>query len=280
MVFLEYGLIAAGVCILVASLFPVWRLIRLLPSQRLRRNWVLLTALILLFICGYVGYGFFLQRSGPRPDELLVTVTFFCGAIFVLLVNKFSVQTAIDLQRISALEHETITDPLMGVFNRRYLERRLREEFHRAQRYHLPLSILLIDIDHFKFLNDTWGHPVGDQVLVQLGKLVMNTVRYTDIVARYGGDELLVIAPNTSTNAACRLGERLRLAVEETPLVTGEQSLPYTVSIGIAALGDTHCDGISLLSCADEALYCAKRDGRNRVELNKTRPVVTNETQE
>jgi diguanylate cyclase (GGDEF)-like protein len=284
MIWIGYVLIAAGVAILIASLFPVWRMIGLLPSGSLRRNWYILTGLILLFIAGYLGYAFFKTQAGFKPEDLLVTLVFFCGAIFVLLVNQFSLQTAMDLQRITALEHETITDPLMGIFNRRYLERRLREEVSRSQRYHLPMSILLMDIDHFKDLNDTWGHPTGDQVLIQLGKLVMNTVRFTDIVARYGGDELLIIAPNTPSTAAVQLGERLRLAVEDAPFAFSEnapdQILPYTISIGIAILGSDHRDGTALLASADEALYGAKRDGRNRVEIAKTGSAIYPEPQD
>jgi diguanylate cyclase (GGDEF)-like protein len=284
MALFEYGLIAAGVCILIASLFPVWKLIGQLPSGSLRRNWFFLAGLILLFIAGYLGFAFFHQHGGSGPEDVVVTLVFFSGAIFVLLVNIFSLQTALDLRRISALEHETITDPLMGVYNRRYLERRLREEVARAQRYHLPLTILLVDIDHFKLLNDTRGHPVGDCVLVQLGKLVMNTVRFTDIVARYGGDELLIIAPNTPAGAAIRLGERLRHVVEQTHFLPSDLSedriLPFTISIGIALLGAVHPDGAALLASADEALYRAKHDGRNRVEITRVGPVVPLEPQE
>ncbi len=212
---LAIGLVLAGACVLVAALVSVRGLIAHLPSGDVRRKWYVLAALILLFVAGYTSYAAarWRTRSAAAPD-LVVPTVFFLGACFVLLVGRLSLETTLDVRRISSLEAENRTDHLMGIYNRRYLERRLWEEAARATRYDLPLSVLLLDIDRFKAINDTHGHPVGDAVLEKLGRLTERTVRDSDIVARYGGDEILVIAPNTAGPEAALLAERLRREVE------------------------------------------------------------------
>jgi len=136
-------------------------------------------------------YGFLKSRHTAWLD-LIVPSVFFFGAGFVWLTATLSLHTAIDIRRVTVLEHENITDPLIGIYNRRYLDRRLQEEFIRARRYSLPLSVLLLDIDHFKRVNDAYGHQVGDLVLSYLGKLLLSAIRATDIIARYGGEEILI----------------------------------------------------------------------------------------
>lgn len=171
---------------------------------------------------------------------------------------------------MSLLEHENITDPLIDVYNRRYFDRRVEEEFERAHRYGLPLSILMLDIDLFKRVNDTHGHQAGDTVLKNLGVLLVNTVRNTDIVARYGGEEICIIATNTVESAAVELAERLRSLVGAAEMVTadkvkGQPRIQITVSIGVSALNKGINSAGELLKGADLALYCAKNQGRNRV---------------
>jgi len=134
------------------------------------------------------------------------------GYLLIIQVLNASARTRI-------LEEETITDPLMKIYNRRYMDKRLIEEISRAQRYELPLSVFLIDIDHFKQINDNYGHQVGDDVLKGLGKLIPETLRENDIVARYGGEEIFVILPNTSDSDAIIVAERLRHTVESTALI-------------------------------------------------------------
>ncbi len=150
MIILQNGLVLTGVFLLIAALFPVRRLIVQLPPGRLRRNWYVLTALILCFIAGYIGYGALHMNSYGGPLDLVVPVIFFLGAYFVLLVNSLSFRTALDGKRLAVLEQENIMDPVMGIYNRRHLERRLKEEVMRAQRFCLPLTLLLLDIDNFK----------------------------------------------------------------------------------------------------------------------------------
>ncbi len=153
-------------------------------------------------------------------------------------------------------------DPLTQLPNRRILKQRLEQEFSRANRHHRPLSCLMIDVDHFKRVNDDRGHLVGDEVLIRVGSTIASTIRKSDLAGRYGGEEFLVIAPETTASGASNLGERLRQAIGSAPLGT----LPrVTVSIGIATTALAPMAAEDLVLQADGALYRAKEAGRNRV---------------
>ncbi len=271
MIILQNGLVFTGVFLLVAALFPVRRLILQLPPGRLRRSWYVLTALILCFIAGYIGYGIMHMDRYAGPLDLVVPVTFLLGACFIFLVNSLSFRTAVDGRRLAILEQENIMDPIMGIYNRRHLERRLKEEVMRAQRFNLPLTLLLLDIDNFKEINDNYGHQTGDRVLGCVGECIQKTVRTSDIVARYGGDEILVIAPNTDAPSGGELAERLRQAVAGSLAPAGEGTMGVKVrcevSVGVAGLDQGITDCLALLSEVDEAMYRAKREGRNRVVI-------------
>ncbi len=267
------SLVLAGVVILVGSLLPVRRLMVQLATGPMRRRWTLLVGLILLFILGYLTYAAVFWNRPSAWADLIVPVIFFCGAWFVWLTCWLALQTVIDVRYLARLEHEGITDALTGLYNRRYLDRRLEEEFARAQRHALPLAILLLDIDHFKRINDTYGHPVGDQVLSALGRLTLKTLRTSDIAARYGGEEFLVIAFSTSADAAAALAERWRQWVESHALALAgatspEQAIRVTASVGVAALGPEVDSVRKLVERADQALYRAKQAGRNRVVVD------------
>lgn len=264
---LAQGFVITGALILVGALFPIRRLVGRLPSGPVRNRWYAMTALTVLFVAGYLGYAGVFWNSHSGPSDLIVPGVFFLGACFVWLAATLSLQTAMDVMRISLLERETATDPLTGVFNRRYLDRRLSEEVASARRYGLPLSILLLDIDHFKQINDRRGHQAGDHVLATLGKLVAGELRESDILARYGGEEFLVIAPHTPLPGATEVAERLRKRIEshEFSPPDGPGGIGVTASIGVASLGEGVDDGERLVRAADENLYRAKQQGRNRV---------------
>jgi diguanylate cyclase (GGDEF)-like protein len=269
---LANGLIVAGTSLMVFSLLLVRRLGRQLPLGGIRRRWGILTAMIVAFIPGYVLYGSVARNSYRGPFDLIVPLVFFLGSVFVLLVSTLSLETALDVRRIYLLEHENITDPLTGAYNRRHLDRRLDEEVLRTRRYGFPLAVLLLDIDHFKRINDEHGHPAGDRVLVALSRVVMDSVRRTDLVARYGGDELMVIAPHATPGDAAELGERLRKKVEVQEFALGNDGpgpmpLRVTISVGVADFREEMADSQGLIQAADEALYAAKQGGRNRVVL-------------
>ena len=176
------GPVIIGAAILICSIVPVRKLINRLPQGGVRRNWYLLSGLIIFFIIGYLSYALVLVNHDICLPDIVVSMVFFFGACFVWLVNVLSLKTALDIRRIAMLEQENITDTLIDVYNRRYLDRRVEEEFVRANRYGLPLSILLIDIDHFKRVNDTFGHQAGDSVLRTLARLLVETVRDSDMI--------------------------------------------------------------------------------------------------
>jgi len=160
-----------------------------------------------------------------------------------------------------------MTDELTGIYNRRYLKGRLKEEFDRAKRYSFSISCLMIDIDHFKGINDEYGHPAGDVVLKRLAKLLVRALRRGDVCARIGGEEFFVLMPHTMLSGAFIVASRLRAAVEEAVFRYGHKQMHITLSIGICNMPAHGPESANdFLRMADDALYAAKRKGRNRVE--------------
>ena len=179
-------------------------------------------------------------------------------------------QTADLKEQISRVEYLSLTDPLTEIANRRKVELTLKAEIDRTRRTNKPLSIIMVDIDHFKSFNDTYGHETGDKVLRQFAKTINNSIRITDLVGRIGGEEFLVICPETNLSQANILAEKLRLEVEAIQLecIDFIDSVDkITASFGCAELlpGENSFDPI--LSRSDKALYRAKEHGRNRVEV-------------
>jgi len=271
---LAKGLVIAGALILVMGLFTVRRLIGRLPAGFWRKRWLALTILIVLFVVGYAGYIGVFWDAHSNLFDLIVPGIFFFGACFVWLTVALSLQTALELMRISVLERDTFTDSLTGTFNRRYLDRRLKEEVASARRYGLPLAVLMLDIDHFKNINDSYGHPIGDQVLVSVAEICAEELRDSDMLARYGGEEFIVIAPHTPVSFAADIAERLRARIEshrfnprsekaEIPEIT------VTVSIGVTNYDDDTASAEDLLQAVDRNLYRAKEKGRNRVVADR-----------
>lgn len=267
------GMIIVGIILLGMSLVPVKAIIQQLPAGKVQARWKTLSILIFMFIVGYIVYSFLhAPHSVHVMADLFVPGIFLGGAIFVFMVCSLSLETAIDLRRIFLLERETITDPLMGIYNRRYLDRRLLEELQRARRYELPFSIFLLDIDFFKKINDTYGHQIGDMVLKKLATVIVDSVRELDVVIRYGGEEILVILPNTRMANAVELAQRVRQKVKETMMVGPDQeknrpAIYITVSIGVTGyrFSDKLDTAPELVERADQALYQAKHQGRNKV---------------
>jgi diguanylate cyclase (GGDEF)-like protein len=167
----------------------------------------------------------------------------------------------LDLARLAMLSQ---TDDLTLLFNRRYLDDVLVREIDRARRYGHPLSVLMLDLDHFKRVNDSFGHAVGDEVLRQLGDRLRALSRLADVALRWGGEEFLILMPETDGRRAREVAERLRVGIGGMPYATASGDQFVTLSIGVASLrpGD---DAGALLRRADDALYQAKRGGRDRV---------------
>lgn len=166
----------------------------------------------------------------------------------------------------SRLEELAVRDELTGLYNFRYLHTRLHEEFKRAERYREPLAAAMIDVDSFKSFNDDYGHDVGDSVIRQVSERIKDALREIDVVARYGGDEFLLILPSTHFSGALTVADRTWRSVSETPFQVGDRSLSVTISIGVALYPSRDVTSKdSLLKAADAALYQAKNDGRNRI---------------
>ncbi|MEW6728343.1 MAG: GGDEF domain-containing protein [Pseudomonadota bacterium] len=198
-----------------------------------------------------------LASATPFPEGTRTRLEIFRRALSLALRNAIAHD---NLQRLAAL------DPLTGVYNRRFGMQRLNEEFSRAVRADLPLAVLMVDIDHFKRINDTYGHLVGDRVLVKVARLVRSLLREGDVLLRYGGEEFMVILPGASCHDAKTLAQRLRHAVEDLVVTHGEQSFRVTVSIGAASYPEMNADTQEqFVHTADERLYRAKQSGRNCV---------------
>jgi diguanylate cyclase (GGDEF)-like protein len=268
--FLANGLVLAGALILAACLPTLQRLMAASPTAALRGRWRILTGMVLSFIAGYLGYALVFGIENARTPDLIAPGVFFGGACFVWLVTRLAWRMSQALRRVDLLEKENVTDPLTRVHNRRYLDHRLSVEIAKARRDHRPLSILLLDIDHFKALNDRYGHPAGDQVLDQIAREISSAVRAADVVGRYGGEEFLIIAPDTPFSDVLTLAERLRSAIAARRFTVVDmkgtlQEIRVTASIGVAALDKEMSEARQLIRAADQQLYRAKGQGRNRV---------------
>jgi len=193
------------------------------------------------------------------PHEQILILTAVAGQLGMAIKNA---------RLFQGVEELSITDGLTGLYLMRYFKQRLKEEFYRAERTHGQLSLMILDIDHFKRFNDTYGHPSGDTILATVAERVLANARKVDFTARYGGDEFVILLPDTSADEALLLAERLHQAVSSEPLVlANNNSIHLTVSIGIATY-PTHASTIEeLIKRADEALYWIKSHGRNRIRL-------------
>jgi len=229
-----------------------------LPLYRVQLRFLLPLFALLTIVLIVLGYSL-----APDPDfwDGLSNRTF---SIVMVVV------TAACLGRLAVSERtlmlRALTDPLTGVFNRRTFLELSKKEAARAQRRGTLTSVLMLDIDHFKQINDSFGHPAGDLVIKALADITGRSLRPTDILARYGGEEFVVTLPETDSAVASRVAERLRTAIGEAVVGTEGGDVHFTVSVGVA----TFATGVSIVDAmarADQALYRAKQNGRDRVEV-------------
>ncbi|WP_112188326.1 sensor domain-containing diguanylate cyclase [Ralstonia sp. GX3-BWBA] len=171
------------------------------------------------------------------------------------------------LTELQVARHESLTDPMLSIWNRRAAMELLARECGHAMLHRQPLSLLVVDVDHFKRVNDTYGHPAGDAVLIEIARTLRVNSRPIDSVGRYGGEEFLVVLPDTTTLQATSIAERLRSTVEALEIATLEGPIRCTISLGLASCepGRNLCTPTDLIMRADAALLAAKRLGRNRV---------------
>lgn len=267
------SLVLVSILSLLGALFTLRRIILIFPDGRSRKGWFIMGSLIALFVLGYLGYVHFFWEQHTEAIDLIVPVIFFFGACFVLLSTFLSLHSVMDIMRISELEKASFTDPLTGVYNRRYMDKCLQEEIAKAHRYKFDLSLLLFDLDYFKRINDQYGHQIGDQILTDMSALLVHELRDADILARYGGEEFLVIAPNTGSKDAKLLAERLRKKIETHHFYVDAKVLKIklTVSIGVSSYGGAITSQESLIYTADNNLYLAKEQGRNKVIVGQSK---------
>ena len=169
-----------------------------------------------------------------------------------------------------------ITDYLTGLYNRRLFFTLAEQEFFKSKRFQEPLSLLIMDIDHFKQVNDNYGHDCGDQVLQVVSRLMKKLIRRSDVLARYGGEEFIILMPKTELSGAYKLAERIRVQIENYEMKDkSKETFNLTVSLGVACV-DGHIDSLpDLITNADQALYQAKQRGRNKTE--KFQPPKSND---
>jgi len=227
---------------------------------------ILSTLKVSTFLCHHFAdrkgnHGFFLiSRSLPPPltQGDLKFVDTLTGTVLTIIENYLL---------YSKLSQLAITDGLTGLYNHRHFQGLLKNELARAARYSYPIGLLLLDIDHFKIFNDTYGHQVGDEVLKAVANTINRNVRSTDAVARYGGEEMTIILPHTTLDSAGYVAEKIRRAVESLELPVEGKTVKITVSIGVSAFPDSAAEQSQLIQEADSALYKAKENGRNQVQI-------------
>lgn len=208
----------------------------------------------------------------PRV-ELVSTLTTLVACVpflvvYPLLIGAVTYRLSCQLrQQREQLRTLLETDALSGLYSRMHWDRRLAEEFQRFQRHRRPVTLILMDVDHFKAINDRHGHVTGDDAIRQLGRLLLQQVRDGDIAGRYGGEEFGVILPDTDTQAAVQIAERIRSTLAAAPLPVGE-GLRLSMSFGVATLASDVASGTAWIEQADRVLYQAKREGRNAVRVH------------
>jgi len=234
------------------------------------------------------------ERFVPGTSLLVSVMCMGCMSIYLILfAHSAHIRTVVlhemrirlrqrqgALQRqIEAIQHEQVhlteqanRDPLTGLYNRRYLDDSLQRELDRCAREGSALSLLLIDLDHFKRINDRHGHTTGDEVLRRISALLRQNRRSSDICCRYGGEEFLLVLPQLNLETAIELAERCRCLVAEQRWLADGQPFDVTLSIGVACSTDARTAPATLIDLADRALYRAKAEGRNRVSVSPTRP--------
>lgn len=187
-----------------------------------------------------------------------------------LFVKGQQLEEAIAAERLARQEVERLsnTDALTGLSNRRYFNVVSEREFGLAVRHKKPLSALMLDLDHFKLVNDTYGHAVGDRVLVEVAAVCLQTLRSTDLCARYGGEEICVLLPETGSAETSPVAARLLEAISSLAFEADDRRFAVTASIGVAERADDGDSLPALMKRSDDALYRAKKDGRNRIVIS------------
>lgn len=207
-------------------------------------------------------------------NATIFPLTSLTGSVEQICIVVYDVtDEAISKQRFEAanqqLQQISRVDGLTGLYNRRYWEEQCEIEFKRAKRIDSPATMIILDIDKFKFINDNYGHPAGDQTIRTLAKIIAKAIRETDIAGRYGGEEFTIILPDTDVNSARIVAERIRRLAENIPIEYEDQTFSFTVSLGLAQFHRSFGTHMAWIEKADRGLYQAKESGRNRTIISE-----------
>ena len=165
------------------------------------------------------------------------------------------------------MQQMAITDSLTGLYNRRYFYMVLDNEIERTKRYQYPLSLIMMDIDHFKLVNDEFGHLAGDEVLESVAQICKNPLRQSDTIFRYGGEEFMILLPGTNQEEAMHVAERIRSTIAETRFKVNKGEVRITTSMGVSEYSEEHPTANEFIESADRTMYAAKAAGRNCVRV-------------
>ena len=252
-----------GILLLLMAFVPLRRIFKILPSGLTRNAWAGLGWLIGSSIVGYLLLFWLNHTEGSdHHEDWLISLISLSASIFAFCVCMISHQTAKEVARIAELEVAVLIDPLTELFNRRHILSLLEKECSRSRFLHSPLSVLLLDIDSFKEINDTHGHQAGDFVLKEFSRLFTVMQHDSGLIGRYGGEEFLILLPDTTRFNAYQAAERIRYIIESTTImIENRYEIPVTASIGVATSSSSHETPHELISLADRALYSAKASG-------------------
>jgi diguanylate cyclase (GGDEF)-like protein len=260
-------LAAARVAALIVLITTIVMLVR--PRIKSLADTARVMALLMVFVAATVAFQLVLSLGAFRHDRQLDGAAHDLTMIGITMLGfAFIGMYVAETKR--RLHEETRLDSLTGLHNRRAFEEMIQREVQLAARDNTPLTLLMMDLDHFKQLNDTWGHALGDRALRTFGGVLLTVTGTHDAVARLGGEEFAILLPGRSARNALSLAERLRATVEGLRLSEGEELVRFTVSIGLSSLQPGEAGFEPMLRRADRALYKVKRSGRNRVLLADT----------
>lgn len=262
----------AGVTLLMSAIMILDK-----PKTRESLEWIAALTISVFgavqFIIASVAY-----MQGPQGDpfyqDLWITLTFISvPATYVGIAITVFLMIAADL--FTELREQAIRDKLTGLLNRRGLSEHATQVFAMTRRGDVPVSVVLADIDHFKTVNDRFGHAVGDKALQLIAQVLMDGRRADDLVVRMGGEEFILVLPGTSLEQGLKIADRLCSLLQATPLKHGNVDVEMTASFGVAAIAARDTSLSDAIERADEALYRSKRDGRNRVDLESSQRLRT-----
>ena len=259
------GVLFTAILLLLASFRYIKDTFEELHPGRVRTAWLWLTMLLVLAVLGGSVFLGINSTEGPsHHGDWVVALTLLASALFVFTVCVLSRSTAKDIARIGDLERVAYFDPLTKLYTRGKIISMLETECSKCKQDNAPVSVIMLDVDDLKFINDCFGHHAGDSVLEEVGRVLTENAGRANFLGRYGGDELIVVLPNTMPFYATEVAERVRKAVAAKNFVFDGETVSITTSIGVATSTTFRetCD--ELIATADRTLYMAKLKGRNK----------------